>query len=128
MLASLDVMVPMLEDGEFRLTESSAILKYLASRFELPEYPTELKARARVDEREPEAGEVDPVEVLQQEHDQEQQADEQRGSQGHGDEREKEAEGGTDQVAGSPGSLPRRFMAVCEIAPEILCHGRAGFP
>ncbi len=43
-------MVPMLEDGDLRLTESSAILKYLASRFELPEYPTELKRRAKVDE------------------------------------------------------------------------------
>jgi glutathione S-transferase len=43
-------LVPMLEDGDFRLTESSAILKYLADRFDLPEYPKELKARARVNE------------------------------------------------------------------------------
>ncbi len=43
-------MVPMLEDGDFRLTESSAILKYLASKFELPSYPRDLKKRARVDE------------------------------------------------------------------------------
>ena len=44
-------MVPTLEDGDFRLTESSAILKYLASKFELPHYPTkDLKKRARVDE------------------------------------------------------------------------------
>jgi glutathione S-transferase len=43
-------MVPMLEDGDFRLTESSAILKYLASKFELPHYPRELKRRAKVDE------------------------------------------------------------------------------
>jgi glutathione S-transferase len=43
-------MVPMLDDDGFRLTESSAILKYLASKFDLPSYPKELKARARVDE------------------------------------------------------------------------------
>ena len=42
--------VPMLEDGDFRLTESSAILKYLADRFDLPEYPKDLKERARVNE------------------------------------------------------------------------------
>jgi glutathione S-transferase len=42
--------VPMLEDDGFRMTESSAILKYIASKHRLPEYPTELKARARVDE------------------------------------------------------------------------------
>jgi len=44
-------LVPMLEDGDLRLTESSAILKYLASKFDLAEYPKDLKARARVDER-----------------------------------------------------------------------------
>lgn len=43
-------LVPVLEDGDFRLTESSAILKYLADRFDLPEYPKDLKARARVNE------------------------------------------------------------------------------
>jgi glutathione S-transferase len=44
-------MVPMLEDGDFRLTESSAILKYLASKFDKPDYPTnDLKKRARIDE------------------------------------------------------------------------------
>jgi glutathione S-transferase len=43
-------MVPVLEDGEFRLTEASAILKYLATRFDAPEYPVGLEARAKVDE------------------------------------------------------------------------------
>jgi glutathione S-transferase len=43
-------MVPMLEDDGFRLTESSAILKYLADKFDLPEYPKDLKQRARVNE------------------------------------------------------------------------------
>jgi glutathione S-transferase len=43
-------LVPVLEDGDFRLTESSAILKYLADRFNLPEYPKDLKQRARVNE------------------------------------------------------------------------------
>jgi glutathione S-transferase len=42
--------VPTLDDGDFRMTESSAILKYLASKFDLPEYPKDLKKRARVDE------------------------------------------------------------------------------
>jgi glutathione S-transferase len=43
-------MVPVLEDGDLRLTESSAILKYLASKFECAEYPRDLKKRAKVDE------------------------------------------------------------------------------
>jgi glutathione S-transferase len=44
-------LVPMLEEDDgFRLTESSAILKYLASRFDLPSYPKELRRRAKVDE------------------------------------------------------------------------------
>jgi glutathione S-transferase len=44
-------LVPMLEDGDFRLTEASAILKYLADKVGSPAYPKELKARARVNER-----------------------------------------------------------------------------
>lgn len=43
--------VPALEEGSFRLTESSAILKYLAARFEAPEYPKDLQQRALVDAR-----------------------------------------------------------------------------
>ena len=43
-------LVPMLEDGDLRLTESSAILKYLADKIELPEYPKDLKKRAKVNE------------------------------------------------------------------------------
>jgi glutathione S-transferase len=42
--------VPVLEHEDFVLTESSAILKYLADLTDSPAYPKELKARARVNE------------------------------------------------------------------------------
>ena len=42
--------VPVLEDEGFRLTESSAILKYLADKIGSPAYPKDPKARARVNE------------------------------------------------------------------------------
>ena len=44
-------LVPVLEDEGFRLTESSAILKYLADKIRSPSYPKELRQRARVNER-----------------------------------------------------------------------------
>jgi glutathione S-transferase len=42
--------VPVLEDGDFRMTEASAILKYLADKFNLPSYPKDLQKRAKVNE------------------------------------------------------------------------------
>ena len=42
--------VPALEDDGFRLTEGSAILKYLADKYASPAYPADLRARARVNE------------------------------------------------------------------------------
>jgi glutathione S-transferase len=43
-------LVPMIDDDGFRLTESSAILKYLADKIGSPAYPKDLKARAKVNE------------------------------------------------------------------------------
>ncbi len=43
-------LVPVLEDGDFRLTECSAIVKYLADKAGSSAYPKELKERARVNE------------------------------------------------------------------------------
>ena len=43
--------VPVLEDGNFRLTESSAILKYLADSKGSAAYPSDLRTRARINER-----------------------------------------------------------------------------
>jgi glutathione S-transferase len=44
-------LVPTLEDGDFVLTENSAILKYLADKIDSPAYPKGLQQRARVNER-----------------------------------------------------------------------------
>lgn len=43
-------LVPTLDDDGFVLTESSAIMKYLADKYDLPVYPKDLRQRARVNE------------------------------------------------------------------------------
>lgn len=42
--------IPLLDDGGFLLTESSAIMKYLSLRFDLGLYPADLSSQIRVDE------------------------------------------------------------------------------
>ncbi len=44
-------LVPTLQDGDFTLTESATILRYLADKHETPDYPKNLQARARINER-----------------------------------------------------------------------------
>jgi glutathione S-transferase len=43
-------LIPVLEDDGFTLTESAAILRYLAEKIGSPAYPTDLRQRARVNE------------------------------------------------------------------------------
>jgi len=43
-------LVPCLQDGDFRLTESATILRYLARTVKSAAYPSDLRLRARVDE------------------------------------------------------------------------------
>jgi glutathione S-transferase len=43
-------LIPLLEDGDFRLSESATILRYLAETAGSPAYPKELRRRAKVDE------------------------------------------------------------------------------
>jgi glutathione S-transferase len=42
--------VPLLVDGDLKLTEGSAILKYIAEKYQLPSYPADLKKRAKINE------------------------------------------------------------------------------
>lgn len=49
-LTNPNKMIPVLDDDGFVLSESSAILKYLADKFNSPAYPKDLQQRARVNE------------------------------------------------------------------------------
>jgi glutathione S-transferase len=42
--------VPLLVDGDLKLTEGSAILKYIAEKYQLSSYPADLKKRAKINE------------------------------------------------------------------------------
>jgi len=42
--------VPLLVDGDLHLTEGSAILKYIAEKYELAAYPADIKQRAKINE------------------------------------------------------------------------------
>ncbi len=44
-------LIPVLEDGDFLLTESAAILRFLADKIDSKAYPKDLRQRARVNER-----------------------------------------------------------------------------
>lgn len=43
-------LVPVLEDDDLKLTESVSILKYLAEKYDLPEYPKDIRKRAKINE------------------------------------------------------------------------------
>ena len=43
-------LIPLLEDGDFRLSESASILRYLAEKSGSAAYPKDLRRRAKVDE------------------------------------------------------------------------------
>ncbi len=44
-------LLPVLEDGDFVLTESAAILRFLADKIDAQTYPKDLRQRARIHER-----------------------------------------------------------------------------
>ncbi len=50
--------VPLLVDGDLKLTEGSAILKYIAEKYQLPSYPPDLKKRAKINDVDPETRDI----------------------------------------------------------------------